>query len=237
MFNRIITTAVAVTGTTLALGLGGSVHADDAPTRQERAASCRGQVATHVDEDGGPGDDVIIVTTPGIEVNGWNGRDLICVSTGHGYGARVDGGNGNDTIITYSGENVVLGGDDDDSILSNSADHVLDGEDGDDTIHLGAHHDHIVYGGAGNDRIFGTPFADTIDAGPDHDFVMAFAGDDAVHGAAGLDHLNGGDGSDDLDGGGDSDVCVDTPAPHTSFTSCESIVGLPLGGAGGLVGS
>ncbi len=139
-----------------------------------RTPSCRGQAATHVNEDGGPGNDVIIVTTPGLEVDGWNGDDLICVSTGRsGYGARVDGGNGNDTIITYSGENFVYGGGDDDSLLSNSADHLLDGEDDDFVMGFDGN-DHIV-GGTGDDHLEGGSGSDLLDGGSDDDTCVDVA--------------------------------------------------------------
>lgn len=194
-----------------------------------RAASCRGQAATHVNEDGGPGNDVIVVTEPGLEVDAWNGDDLICVSTGRtGYGASINGGNGQDTIITYSGENFVYAGADADSVLSNSADHLLDGEDGNDTIYLGTHPDVTVYGGTGHDRIFGSPASDVINAGDGNDLVLGFDGDDQLIGAVGDDRLEGGAGTDVLDGSAGVDTCVDVAAPLTTFTACDVVVGLLL---------
>lgn len=226
--------AVALTGAILAGGLAlpGAAFAD----RADRSPACRGVAATHVNEDGGPGNDVIVVTEAGLEVRGWNGDDLICVSPGHGYGARIDGGNGNDSIITYSGENFIFGGAHNDSIMSNTVDHLLDGEDGNDNIYVGAHADFIVYGGDGADKIFGSSSADSIDAGTGNDLVITFGGNDVVQAGAGDDRIEGGAGTDTLDAGPDTDVCVDSPAPSTTFVSCETATGLPLGGGGGLIG-
>ena len=191
----------------------------------ESTPTCRGVPATHVNEDGSPSNDVIVVTDPGITVHAWNGDDVICVHTPDGeYGATVYGGNGNDSVITYSGENFVYGGSDRDSIMSNTADHLLDGEDGNDNIYVGQHPDDAVYGGEGFDRIFGSPFADTIHAGDGDDLVIGFGGDDDLDGGDGNDRLEGRDGDDELDGGSDDDVCVDVAAPSTTFTSCESTI-------------
>ena len=196
----------------------------DAPTSTEH--TCRGEVATHVNEDGTGSDDVIVVTEQSITVNGWAGDDLICVMVpSNSYGAYVHGSLGNDTIITYSGVNHVYGGEDDDSILSNSADALLDGEEGNDNIYLGALPD-LAYGGDGNDRIFGSPLADVIHAGGDDDLVIGFGGNDLLHGGPGNDRLEGRDGTDELDGQSGDDECVDAAAPATTFVGCESIVGL-----------
>ena len=44
-------------------------------------------------------------------------------------------------------------------------------------------------GGAGNDRIFGSTYADIIDAGAGIDFVAGFGGDDEINGGADFDSL------------------------------------------------
>lgn len=231
----LITTVAAIAPTPASAGRN-DVAVSTTGHRDSR--TCRGLEATHVNEDGSPGNDVILVTEP-IEVNGWNGDDLICVKmSASGYGANIDGGNGDDTIITYSGENFVYGGADNDSILSNSADHVLDGEDGHDTIYMGRHADVFVYGGDGHDKIFGTPFGDAIHAGAGNDFVMGFDGDDSIDGGTGNDELSGGAGFDTLDGHAGSDTCSDVAAPGTVFVSCETLVTVALPqGPGGLAGS
>jgi Ca2+-binding RTX toxin-like protein len=220
-----LTTTALVAGT-FAPASAGRGDIQDVSTGGTRSGeTCRGLPATHVDEDGTAGDDVIVVTDGSVTVNAWNGNDLICVVVTSGYGATVFGGNGDDTIITYSGENFVYGGDDDDSILSNSADHILDGEDGNDNIYLGQDPDVTVYGGDGNDKIFGSPFADTIHAGSGADYVNGFGGDDVLGGGPDNDTLVGGAGFDTLDGHSGTDACTDSAAPATSFASCESIVG------------
>jgi Ca2+-binding RTX toxin-like protein len=66
----------------------------------------------------------------------------------------------------------------------------------------------------GDDHLFGTAAADTIDGGAGSDRVegregddslIGGIGDDALTGGAGNDSLDGGDGNDNLDGGGGND--------------------------------
>ncbi|MEL6104936.1 MAG: PKD domain-containing protein, partial [Planctomycetota bacterium] len=56
----------------------------------------------------------------------------------------------------------------------------------------GRHLNFQVLGGDGNDRIFGSPYGDWIDAGAGIDFVSALEGDDDVRGGADDDVLSGG---------------------------------------------
>jgi Ca2+-binding RTX toxin-like protein len=227
--------SVAIALAALFVGLAPSAvgHADDVTTtesgnRHHQTETCRGVPATHVNEDGTSGADVIVVTEP-IDVSGWNGDDLICVKVPiRSYGAHVEGGGGDDTIITYSGENFIYGGEDDDSILSNSADHVLDGQDGNDTIYMGDQQDGYVYGGDGNDKIFGTPFSDGAHGGAGNDLMIGFAGNDFFDGGEGNDRLEGREGNDTLDGQTGDDTCTDAAAPATTFVSCETVVGFAV---------
>ena len=57
----------------------------------------------------------------------------------------------------------------------------------------------------GNDVVFGTDGADTIDARSGNDVVCGFDGGDTLRGDAGDDELNGGSGADRLDGGDGGD--------------------------------
>ncbi|HEB51682.1 MAG TPA: calcium-binding protein, partial [bacterium] len=59
---------------------------------------------------------------------------------------------------------------------------------------------------AGDDVLYGTPAADSLDAGAGDDVVLGLDGDDLLAGGAGGDVLEGGPGDDDLDGGPGNDV-------------------------------
>ena len=65
--------------------------------------------------------------------------------------------------------------------------------------------------GAGNDRLIGTPRADTILAGSGSDLVRGLAGDDELHGEAGGDLVAGGAGDDRLQGGNGADILFGGP--------------------------
>lgn len=67
---------------------------------------------------------------------------------------------------------------------------------------------HIVPPSAGDDIIFGTPSADTIDAQAGNDQVQASDGNDFLIGSAGNDTLFGGFGNDTLDGGAGADTLI-----------------------------
>lgn len=62
-----------------------------------------------------------------------------------------------------------------------------------------------IDGTEGDDALFGTPYADLIDAKGGNDTVSGRAGDDTILGGAGEDWLEGGLGNDVLDGGTESD--------------------------------
>ena len=214
-------------------------HADDdkTPGKQHHSTeTCRGVRATHVNEPGTKGDDVIVITDAGIaEMYAGAGDDLICMKMMRSDDIQgVHGGTGNDTIITYSGQIYAFGGVGNDTILSNSADLILSGGSGNDTIYMGRHPDELVHGGGGNDIIFGTPFADHMDGGTGNDMLIGFAGNDWLDGGDGDDRLEGREGTDELDGRAGDDTCIDEAAPGTTFVLCETIVGLAGQGPGGL---
>jgi hypothetical protein len=115
------------------------------------------------------------------------------------------GGGGNDRITG----NVAYGGDGDD---------VLRGDDFDGFASV------LLYGDAGNDRIYGSDVRDIRLAGGDgNDMIWARGGDDRdVRGEAGDDFIDGGEGDDFIDGGVGADVLVsgagnDTINPDVEF--------------------
>jgi Ca2+-binding RTX toxin-like protein len=108
--------------------------------------------------------------------------------TGNGGHDTIQGGSGNDTLVTTGGNDCIVGGAGDDTILL--------GGTIDPTVPDPYCKDHgnphypgsTAYGGAGNDYIVGTPE------------------DDYISGDAGNDTLHGGDGFDTVDGGADNDL-------------------------------
>ena len=66
----------------------------------------------------------------------------------------------------------------------------------------------LIYGGTGNDMIFGTAAADRIYGGDGDDVIYGNGGNDQVWGDAGIDFLAGNDGNDDLWGGKGDDAIV-----------------------------
>ena len=97
-----------------------------------------------------------------IEAYGYRGRDRIEIAEALTQAARVEGGKGNDTMISgggddslYGNEGVdrVSGGSGDDRILGSPGNDSLLGEAGSDTIYGGSGNDHIN-GGDGNDDLF-----------------------------------------------------------------------------------
>lgn len=130
----------------------------------------------------------------------------------------VQGGAGNDTILTGDDRDVIDGGTGNDAIdAGDDADSVVAGE-GDDTIFAGEGSD-TVSGDAGNDVIWGgargdvydpTHLPDAVDADPDNnrDLLSGGLGNDTIYGGDDDDTLEGGAGEDLLDGGIDDDSLI-----------------------------
>ena len=122
---------------------------------------------------------------------GGNGNDQLLGFDGNDslYGGRGDdyleGGNGND---------ILYGGDDNDQLDGGSGDDTLYGEDGDDHM-IGGYGNDTLYGGSGNDHLYG---------GSGDDILYGGAGDDYLEGTSGSDVylFNPGDGRDVIRDGG-----------------------------------
>jgi Ca2+-binding RTX toxin-like protein len=65
-----------------------------------------------------------------------------------------------------------------------------------------------VDGGAGNDRITGSAFAESLSGGNGNDTIVAGLGNDTVLGGNGNDNVQGGDGADSIDGSTGNDTLV-----------------------------
>lgn len=64
----------------------------------------------------------------------------------------------------------------------------------------------LLDGGAGNDTLQGSAFADMVDGGAGDDLVVGWAGNDTMLGGLGGDIILGNDGDDSLEGGSGNDV-------------------------------
>ena len=197
---------------------------------------------------GGDGDDNIIGGDGSDTVTGGDGDDVINTS-GHlplldlgfpGYPSTgvppipadfapgndidfVDGGDGNDIIITGDDADTILGGDGNDTIDAGIDADTIDGGDGDDRI-VGGEGSDVIDGGDGDDTIFagidpalGLP--DDLDIPDDgvnqpadpeqnngQDVVNGGAGNDTIFGQDDDDTLFGDEGDDFIDGGIDEDT-------------------------------
>ncbi|MFZ1470684.1 MAG: Hint domain-containing protein [Paracoccaceae bacterium] len=128
----------------------------------------------------------------------------------------VEGGAGNDTILTGDDADTIFGDSGNDLIDAGIDSDLIDGGDGDDTIVGGEGADTIV-GGGGDDLIYGglnDVIGDALDI-PDvdgdlrplnnTDLIFGGDGNDTIFGRDDDDTLFGGAGNDVLDGGVDDD--------------------------------
>ncbi len=139
----------------------------------------------------------------GIRVDGGNGDDTILGSPF--YGDSLLGGDGKDVINGQGGNDTIDGGDGADSITGGTGDDSLIGEDGNDTITGDAGND-TISGGNHQDNISGGDGNDSIDAGQNNDTVSGGNGDDTINGSDGADSLSGDVGNDSILGGAANDT-------------------------------
>ncbi len=66
--------------------------------------------------------------------------------------------------------------------------------------------DDIIYGGDGNDMLFGLGGEDEMHGGDGDDMLLGGSGDDTLDGGRGDDYLSGGDGEDTVNGGEGVDI-------------------------------
>jgi Ca2+-binding RTX toxin-like protein len=147
-------------------------------------------------------DDTTYYNVEYIFIDAGDGGDVVTVTANSlGFiGASVVGGGGDDQI-TVNFDGAVWGGDGADVIdLSDSFRGEVYGEAGDDlvTVHGGCY-DAVIDGGAGND---------ILDASDNDDGVFLYGGygDDVIYGSAYCDNIWGGNGADVIYGGAGNDV-------------------------------
>ncbi len=123
------------------------------------------------------------------------GNDVVDVASDVKVNLIVDAGDGDDTITTGAGDDIVLGGDGNDTIKTGAGSDYIEAGNGND----------IVDGGAANDVIYGGDGNDTLSGGAGNDYIEGGNGNDVLKGGAGQDMLSGGNGDDRIESGSGND--------------------------------
>lgn len=158
---------------------------------------------------------VLSIANARINTQGTDSDDTLTMGN-YGYGVPyiVQGYDGNDSITTFDGADILLGGADNDALngqngndfLSGGEDYdTLTGGNGDDTL-LGGDHADTLNGGAGDDRLLGGKGGDSLSGSDGRDYLSGDDADDRLDGGTGDDTLRGGIGGDSLIGGTGDDV-------------------------------
>ncbi|WP_291302705.1 VWA domain-containing protein, partial [Desulfovibrio sp. MES5] len=186
---------------------------------------------------GGRGDDILFGQGGNDALYGGEGDDILHGGTGNdllfGDGVNFDDGvNGVAHNSTLSALNALLNNFDADPVhimaklnamthneLSSFAEkiestHGLEGShglesatDGNDWLYGGAGDD-VLFGMGGNDHLYGGAGDDLLFGGSGNDHLYGGAGNDWLFGGSGNDYLDGGEGSDHLYGGSGNDIIV-----------------------------
>lgn len=167
----------------------GSILATSSPVAAQQ--TCGGEPITIF---GTAGDDTI---------SGTNGPDVIFAAQG------------DDFISALGGDDIVCAGRGDDIVLGGGGFDILFGAQGDDQLYaanFGTSQDARadtrgarMFGGAGNDEIYGSDRWDRMQGGAGMDILYGFEGRDWMRGGTDRDFVNGGLGIDDLHGGNGAD--------------------------------
>ena len=149
---------------------------------------------------------------------GLDGNDFLQFNFTVKKSTTVEGGNGNDSILSSLGNDFVYGGNGDDLLTLMGGKDQGYGGDGKDTLNGDYERtpdftvgEDVLYGGEGKDKINGGGRADVLsgDGGDDQLYgdrksnggKSKKPGDDRIYGGEGRDTLQGQSGSDTLDGG------------------------------------
>jgi Ca2+-binding RTX toxin-like protein len=113
--------------------------------------------------------------------------------------ASIDGGLGDDVLISGAEDQVLVGGAGDDTLDAGAGNDALTDFDGNDT-HLGGPGRDRLKGGGGQDSLYGGDGPDVVEGQEGNDVELdGGAGDDDVRGGDGADIVAGGDGADRLE--------------------------------------
>ena len=166
-----------------------------------------------------------IVTTP-IKQNTDNinaiGTNVANIIYGNGSNNKIKGLNGDDTLVGSAGNDKIEGGSGNDIIFANGVikseeylstikdekiktlitnlDYVVDGNADSDLIGR-----NFLYGGSGNDYLFGGKYNDTMEGGAGKDYLYGGSGIDVLKGGGGDDYIYAEDGNDRIYGGSGDD--------------------------------
>jgi Ca2+-binding RTX toxin-like protein len=143
---------------------------------------------------------------------GGNGNDRLYGGAGGDY---LDGGLGNDTYYVDNADDVVIEGtsggrdfieSDVTFVLSDNVERLRVGRKGADVNGIGNSLDNDIYGGDGNNTLWGMDGDDQINGGGGDDVMYGGNGNDRFNGNNGHDLLYGGAGDDRFDGGAGDDI-------------------------------
>jgi len=167
---------------------------------------------------GGSGNDVLYATDStqlgdvGLTNTLWGGSGIDTLLGAQGNDTLVGeadtdylwGGSGNDFLYGGDGSDILNGQDDNDYLIGNAGLDTLLGGNGNDVLYATDPTQigdvgilNTLYGGIGNDSLFGAQGGDTL---------LGEAGNDVLDGGAGADFLYGGSGADRLHGGLGDDI-------------------------------
>ncbi|MDQ8699757.1 S8 family serine peptidase, partial [Hyphomicrobium sp. LHD-15] len=139
------------------------------------------------------------------QIFGMDGIDTIVAGAGNDY---IDGGGDVDLIMAGDGNDIVVGGGSPerygDTIYGEDGNDILTGSEQPDNgswRYLGARGD-VIFGGDGDDKIFGLSGDDILDGGDGNDIIYGGTGADTITGGAGDDRLYGGSGLGNIISGG-----------------------------------
>ncbi|MEM7058505.1 MAG: calcium-binding protein [Pseudomonadota bacterium] len=169
---------------------------------------------------GGDDDDTAFGDQGADSIFGGRGNDFLngVGASDDGLGDYIEGGQGNDEIVSGRGADLIYGGTGNDSISGVGGADTIFGDDGDDQL-IGGGDLSTLYGGDGDDTIFsGSTFEfiyggdgdDLIDAQTQqqfiHDFIWAGDGNDSVIASNFGDGIRGGAGNDTINANGAPDI-------------------------------
>lgn len=168
--------------------------------------------------DGGLGNDDITGGRWHDYIQGGPGNDVLRGGHSDDY---IEGGEGDDMLYGGWGDDVIDGSAGDDSIYGSRGNDELLGNLGADTIYGGPGNDVLassepmtnahgrgsfdtagarMFGGEGNDTLWGSNRWDRMQGGPGDDMLAGFEGRDYLRGGPGADNLIGGANIDDMNG-------------------------------------
>jgi Ca2+-binding RTX toxin-like protein len=267
LFRRIAVPALAAG--VLVLPALGAAYADDTPTDDPTPPAgllCNGNVPTiwatadNQTITGTDGNDIISANGfHGLTIQGGKGDDQICGANdapGTTTNTTLDGGEGNDILISTGGRDRLIGGAGDDKLtgtISNDVDYGTDGYTAGTagiTVNLAAGtvtgalsgtdtltglDQARIFGTAGNDLFLGDDAANWFDAGDGADEIHGYGGDDWFHavnpkyvgGNAGNDTITVGYGGTVSGGKGDDTIAAD---PNNTISGASADTGTAVTG-------